>query len=456
MLIVHSALGSPGASTTALYLAAQWASTGTEVLLIEADPGGGSLGHHLGIHPTPGSSSFIASGLPIGGGNLVDHSQDVLLRNLHFMPSTSNPSDAQRIVRWLDERAEALRDVSASELALIIDAGRLSGGALGANLRSRATGVVVVARGGGSPTSPESIGILLSAEVPGDEVGRCVVTIGDSPLSAEEWREKHGIGFCGSIGLFAEVRGDLSAFLNRNKRKAKPWRLSLEEVAGTLLPYTKASATAAATGSQRLEEAPETAAITEPAPVAGEPATDAAGAGAAPRPVAAASVPGEGAPQPPEAVHAVPAEAATGVASPYAQLPPPFNVPEPAHWQPTSTEPIAVEPPPPIPEPPPVGDHPPSSQAPPPVAPSSQAPPPVAPPLPPHWPQDASVAQVPPPPSPPPAALQPPAHGSPQRVVHEPPPGADPQPDVGPSGSFRDWAARLHGSAPHPNAGTEG
>jgi len=252
VLIVHSAPGSPGASTTALYLAAQWAATGTEVLLIEADPGGGSLGHHLGIRSTPGSTSFVASGLPIGGGNLIDHSQDVLLSDLHVMPSTSSPSGAREITCWLDEQAEVLRAVSASEVALIIDAGRLSSGSLGANLRSQATGVVVVARGDASPADLERVGSLLAAEVPADEVDRCVVTIGDSPLSAGEWRAECGIRFCGSIRLFAEVKGDLLAFLDRKKRKAKPWRLSLEEVARTLLPYTKAPAAGGA-ASQRIE-----------------------------------------------------------------------------------------------------------------------------------------------------------------------------------------------------------
>ncbi len=435
MLIVQSALGSPGASTTALYLAAQWATTGTEVLLVEADPGGGSLGHHLGIHFTPGSASFVASGLPIGGGNLIDHSQDVLSSNLHVMPSTASPSGAREIARWLDERAEALRDVSASEVAVIIDAGRMSGGASGANLRSLATAVVVVARGDSSPASLERIGSLLANEVRGEEVDRCVVTIGDSPLSAEEWRERCGVRFCGSVGLFAEVKGDLTAFLNRNKRKAKSWRLSLEDVAGTLLPYTKAPTTGAV-ASQRLAQVPEAAAVTEAVPDLAGPAGDVVGAGGgeAQQPVPVATARGESAPQFPEAAQAVPAETWAGVASPTAQLPPPFNTAEHAYWQPAPdhpqpaspeparpvspepSQPASLEPPRPSPEEFSAGAHPPPSYMPPPAAPPLQErPPPAAPPL------------------------------------QERPP----QPDVGPSGSFRDWAARLHGSTPHPNAGAE-
>ena len=78
MLTVYSTQGSPGASTTAMHLAAHWASEGREVLLIEADPAGGSLSHNLGIQFTPGSASFVASGLPILSNHLIDHAQDVL------------------------------------------------------------------------------------------------------------------------------------------------------------------------------------------------------------------------------------------------------------------------------------------------------------------------------------------------------------------------------------------
>ena len=537
MLIVHSSLGSPGATTTSLHLAAQWAATGTEVLLIEADPGGGSIGHHLGIHFTPGSASFIASGQPVSGGNLIDHSQDVLLSNLHVMPATSSPSGAREIARWFDERAEALREVSASEVAIIVDAGRISGGVSGANLRSQATGVVVVARGDGAPASLDRIGNLLSAEVRGD-VERCVVTIGDSPMSAEAWQEKFAVRFCGSISQYAEVKGDLSAYLNRKKRKAKPWRLSLEGVAGTLLPYTNAPATGGG-ASQRLERATEAEAIPEAAPVvsgtAGVPTEPENGATqqpvpAAPAPVAAqqpvpaAPAPVAAAPQVPEAVHAVPLEDWRGGVASHAQLPPPFNTSDAGYWEPSpGWEPTSVEPPQPVADdafgdesplatstpPPPAFQQPqalppePPRQVPPHrphepemIAPQGPAAEPQAahhPPPPPQPPVHQGLQEplAPPPPQPPvhegmqeplaPAPPQPPVHqgmqepsapAPPRPPVHEgmqepsapaPPPlgaeppdsGTEPQPEVSASGSFRDWASRLYGPAPHGNAGAE-
>ena len=199
MLTVYSAHGSPGASTTAMYLAAQWASTGTEVLLIEADSGGGSLSHHLGIQFTPGSASFVAAGLTVSGGNLIDHSQDVLFNNLHVMPSTSSPTGAREIVRWWDERAGELCAISETEMAVIVDAGRITADSVAADLTAHAAGAVVVARGDSSPTGLEHIAAMLSAEACGAGVERFVVTVGDSPLSAEEWREKCDITLAGSI-----------------------------------------------------------------------------------------------------------------------------------------------------------------------------------------------------------------------------------------------------------------
>ena len=275
MLTVYSAHGSPGASTTAMYLAAQWASTGTEVLLIEADPGGGSLSHHLGIQFTPGSASLVASGLPVRSGNLIDHSQDILFNSLHVMPATSSPTGAREIVRWWNERAGELRDISESEMAVIVDAGRVTADSVAADLTAHAAGVLVVARGNSSPSSLEHVGSLLSAEACGDGVERGVVTIGDSPLSAEEWRERCDLAFYGSIMEFAEVAGDLSTFLNRNKRKSKRWRGSLEEVATKVLPFAKPAS--GASRAQRLAPAAEAPPVPEeppapsPAPAAASP-----------------------------------------------------------------------------------------------------------------------------------------------------------------------------------------
>ena len=357
MLTVYSAHGSPGASTTAMYLAAQWASTGTEVLLIEADPGGGSLSQHLGIQFTPGSASLVASGLPVRSGNLIDHSQDVLFNSLHVMPATSSPTGAREIVRWWNERAGELRDISESEMAVIVDAGRVTADSVAADLTAHAAGVLVVARGNSSPSSLEHVGSLLSAEACGDGVERGVVTIGASPLSAEEWRERCDLAFYGSIMEFAEVAGDLSTFLNRNKRKSKRWRVSLDEVATKVLPFAKPAS--GASRAQRLAPAAEAP------PVPQEPPQPPAPAAASPPP-AAADEPQEPEPEhEPELHDGTPSTGAYG--QPVPQPDPYYATPAEVYGQATPPADNRYHPPaPPYAAPPPAQtyqQHPPEQQA---------------------------------------------------------------------------------------------
>ena len=524
MLIVYSAHGSPGASTTAMYLAAQWASAGTEVLLVEADPAGGSLSHHLGIQFTPGLASFVASGLEVRGGNLIDHSQDVLFNNLHVMPATSSPTGARQIVQWLDDRAEEFRRVAEGEMAVIVDGGRIAADSTAAELADCAAALLVVAKGDSSPTSLEHIGGLLSAETCGEGVERCVVTVGDSPLSTEEWRERCDITFCGAIKEFDEVRGDLAAFLNRNKRKSKKWRLSLEEVAEALLPYAKPPA--GGRSRARRGETEESAAGVPEA----EPASTASPDSAESAPSATESqelshgdtgerhadheaveqgaygeVPGAAGYSEEPQHDFDPYYGSTG--GEYGEGPPPqpysypapaagYAQPPPGHdRQPLEQQPVYFETPPAPPEPAyydaplPVYDpqaqpkHPYEPQEYPPQPAASQNAPQGYPPQP-AAPQHA-LGGYPPPSAPHQAShgYQQPAHGRApayQRPPAPPPPTHEPQPspyqhapqpqhpghqpphpaghalqpeppvelEIAPSGSFRDWAARLHAQAP--------
>ncbi len=336
MLTVYSAQGSPGASTTAMYLAAHWASTGREVLLIEADPAGGSLSHHLGIQFTPGSASFVASGLPILSSNLVDHSQDVLFENLHVMPATSSPTGARGIVEWFAARAGDLRTISENEIAVIIDAGRITSDAAIAELTANAAGVVVVARGDSSPSSLEHLGELMAAGAVEGGPERGVVTIGDSPWSAGEWDENCGLTFCGAIKVSAEMTGDLTAFLSRNKRKSKKWRVSLEEVAERVFPYAQPPP-----GSPRPD-----ASAKEP-PVVAEPVEVVASAPSSaelvlPPPSQEAAEP-EPEPEPEAEPVYEPVYEQPEPQPVYQQQPPPE--PQPMYYQPPAPEPMYQEPP---------------------------------------------------------------------------------------------------------------
>ena len=239
MLTVYSTQGSPGASTTAMHLAAHWASEGREILLIEADPAGGSLSHNLGIQFTPGSASFVASGLPVQSNHLIDHAQDVLFENLHVMPAPASPTGARGIFNTFADFSEDLRTISENEMAVIIDGGRVTADTAASGLTTSAAGVMVVCRNNNQLPSLEDLRDVLAANHGGDGPQGCSVAVGKSPMSPEEWQENCGLTFCGSIEIVPDMATDLSAYLARSKRKSKKWRASLEEVGEKLYPYAQ-------------------------------------------------------------------------------------------------------------------------------------------------------------------------------------------------------------------------
>ena len=238
MLTVYSTQGSPGASTTAMHLAASWASDGREVLLIELDPAGGSLSHNLGIQFTPGSASFVASGLPALSNHLIDHAQDVLFENLHVMPAPASPTGARGIFNTFSDYAEDLRAISENEMAVIIDAGRITADAAASDLTTGSSGVVVVCRENSQLSSLEHLKGVLDAAAAGAGPEGCAVTVGKSPMDPDEWLEA-GLTFCGSIEIVPDMATDLSSYMARSKRKSKKWRASLEQVGEKLYPHAQ-------------------------------------------------------------------------------------------------------------------------------------------------------------------------------------------------------------------------
>ena len=237
MLTVFGVHGAPGASTLAMHLAAHWASSGREVLLIEADPDGGSLSHNLGIQFTPGSASFVVSNLPVSSNHLVDHAQDVLFENLHVMPSPASPNGARDIFKTFSGYAEDLRSIAENEMAVIVDGGRITSESARSALASAAAGVVVVCRDGSNLYTIENLREVVALGPDDDRPQGCVVTIGKSAFSADEWQENSGLTFCGAIDLMPEMGPDLSPFLKPAKRASKKWRNSLDKVGERLYQY---------------------------------------------------------------------------------------------------------------------------------------------------------------------------------------------------------------------------
>ena len=499
MLTVYSTQGSPGASTTAMHLAAHWASTGREVLLIEADPAGGSLSHNLGIQFTPGSASFVASGLPVLSHHLIDHAQDVLFESLHVMPAPASPTGARGIFEILADAAEDLRSIAENEMAVIIDGGRITSDTAASALTTAAAGVVVVSRPDSQLSSLKLLEGVLDPGPGGDGPVGCAVTVGKSPMSPEEWQESCGLTFGGSIEILSDTAADLSAYLNRNKRKSKKWRVSLEQVGESLYGY--AQPPLSDRSRRRRAAAPAAGADQSAAPVAPAPdplpAPD-PGGGTQPAPIfepqpAYAQAPPALEPQPGYGYDPGPPPAPQP-GYPHPEPPPGYGYPPGYEYPPHPEPPPGYEYPPHPEQPPGYGFPGPSPEPQPGYGPSHYLPPagwlddpqghgqpqPVAPPA-----SPPAHGQAPPPASTPvqhpahtheqqpsgygPAPYPAPSHGpadaqpqpetpalpdghlapvSPDRLSTGAVQQAEPRPapELQPTGSFRDWAARLHGS----------
>ena len=502
MLVVYGVPGSPGASTTAIHVAAHWASSGREVLLIEADSAGGSMSRNMGIQFTPGAASFVASGSPVRKGDLIDHSQDVLFTNLHVMPCPSNPSSTREIIESFAERAEELRDVSENDMAVVIDAGRIEPGPFTEMWTTSAAGVAVVARGdsGSSMSSLERVAGVFAAG-PGDgPANGCVVTIGKPLWSPDDFLQKCGMGLCGTIEDSPETAVDMSVFLDKAKRKDKKWRSSLKAAAEQLLPLAAPEPSvrprpdpAAAAADPVTPLMPQTTAPQPEAPAAyqdpptpqpeapayqaqaPQPEVPAAYQTQTPQPEVPAAYQAQ-APQPEAPAYQAQARQPEALAyqTPPAPQPetaaaPPVPVPQPevpaAYQTPLAPQPEAAQPyqalsppAPPHPAPAPQPEAPVAYQPPaPPEAPAAYpAPPSAYPPAAPTPPYQAPVPQPGAQPYQAPARAGAPAAPAPNQTaappvqplpIPEPPPEP---PDIPPSGSFRDLAARLHSPTASP------
>ena len=556
MLTIYSGQGSPGASTTAMHLAALWASQDREVLLIEADPDGGSISHNLGIQFTPGSASFVASGQSVQSNHLIDHAQDVLFANLHVMPAPASPTGARGIFAVLADVADELRTISENEMAVIIDGGRISAETAASGLTAASAGTVVVCSDSSDLSSLNHLTDALSARPDIEAPAGFAVSVGKSPISDDDWRDTHSLTFGGSIETLSDT-ADLSVFLNRTKRKNKKWLTSLEQVGEALYPYAHPPMS---NRPRRTSEdsAPDTQPAAEAEPVADEPVGgDPAVYGEAPQTVPDSGFPAYQPPMAPAAQGYETYETPHDPAQPHPQwqqdyppahyLPPggwsdpqaggayppaaspdpyaygqdpammpqdPYGHPQPwppqypqqpyeqqqpggqppSQYQPPNYEQPqpAVQPPPQLPpqnfeQSPPAGPPPqypqqpyeaqqpggqPSIQQPPEnfeqpgSLPQAQPPAPSQPQAPTAQPEQPTLETAPPAdPSPPPADLAaPPAPPAPPTAappadLTAPPanvPAADltappadapaPVPDIKPTGSFRDWAAKLHGA----------
>ena len=155
------------------------------------------------------------------------------------MPAPASPGGARGIFKTLSAAHDKLRTISENEMAVVVDGGRITADTAASDLTAGAAAVLVVCREDSELSDLEPLKVALSGHSRPGGPEALVLAVGKSPLSAEEWLDTHGLTFCGVVEIASDMTTDLSTFLNRNKRKAKKWRMSLEQASEKLYPYAQ-------------------------------------------------------------------------------------------------------------------------------------------------------------------------------------------------------------------------
>lgn len=144
VVALASVKASPGVTTSLLALAATWPAQ-RPLLLVDADPDGGSLAARFGLPTEPGLTSLAAAARrTLRAGELDRHTQPLP----GGVPALVGPAGAEHASRALQlvgvPLATALR--SDPEREVLVDCGRLRAGSPAAQLAAAADVLVLVAR----------------------------------------------------------------------------------------------------------------------------------------------------------------------------------------------------------------------------------------------------------------------------------------------------------------------
>ncbi|MFA9430968.1 chromosome partitioning protein [Egicoccus sp. AB-alg2] len=145
VVALASVKASPGVTTSLLALAATWPGQ-RPVLLVDADPDGGSLAARTGLLTEPGLTSLAAAARrTLRAGELERHTQPLPGGGVPALVGPADPEHASRALQLLGgPLATALR--SDPDRDGLVDCGRLRAGSPAAPLAAAADVLVVVAR----------------------------------------------------------------------------------------------------------------------------------------------------------------------------------------------------------------------------------------------------------------------------------------------------------------------
>lgn len=229
VVAVASAKASPGATTLALALAATWPAaglTGGRVVVVEADPDGGSLAARFGLGYEPGLASLAAA---------ARHGLDEETLLAHLQPLGERlwllcgPASAQRASTALASAADRLanRVSTLADTAVVVDVGRLSTGSPALPLARGADVCLLVAR----PRLDEVQHLAWRARAlvdTGCRVG--LVCVGDRPYPPVDVAASAGLPLAGVVADDARGAEALCGGPARERvlRRLPLWRTATE------------------------------------------------------------------------------------------------------------------------------------------------------------------------------------------------------------------------------------
>lgn len=195
VLLVTSAAGAPGTTTTALAMALRWHR---RVLLVEADPAGSALvpGWLAGAYDGTRSLLNVIIGLSNGhraidliGAQQVSAPEPFTDSHVTLLLGWLNPAQANTASGLWGTLGSAFAQMDTAEVDVIIDAGRATQGSWPVELLSYADQVVMVCRGthvSAVRTAPtlEAMRQMLTAAGSEDKLG--LVVVGERDASAAE------------------------------------------------------------------------------------------------------------------------------------------------------------------------------------------------------------------------------------------------------------------------------
>ena len=234
LICFASQKGSPGATMSALAVAAAWPHlAGRRKLLVEADPDGGVLATRYGLGREPGLLSLVGAGRQgMSSDGLWNHTQ----RLPGGLPVVVAPDRPEQTTAALTASGSVLGEwlQNLTDVDVIADVGRLGVSSPAIQFATAADLLLMVARPTADQIQPAAERLdTLSRST--KHVGWCL--IGTKPYSSDEIEAVHGIRVVGTLADDPKGATALETGTSQHRRARSPLVRSAVSLAGAMAEW---------------------------------------------------------------------------------------------------------------------------------------------------------------------------------------------------------------------------